>query len=100
MKKISLVLGVAFLSGCTMGINQSVATINNRPYLVEKKTYTLPIPIYQWSGKTEITPLQITEENKNVAKQMLQNAKDKCFGKNNILDYRECLTKYFNEDNN
>ena len=84
-----------------MGINQSIATINNRPYLVEKKTYTLPIPIYQWSEeKPKITPLQLTEENKTVARQMLSDANTKCFDKKSYILYKECISKYFNENKN
>lgn len=99
MKKISLIVGTLILSGCTMGINQSVATINNRPYLVEKKTYTLPIPIYQWSGDIEITPLQITNENNIAFKQIYEKASKYCwFSTKDKTSYDECLTKYFNEN--
>ena len=100
MKKFSLILGTLILSGCTMGINQSVATINNKPYLVEKKTYTLPIPLYQWSSKVELTPLEISDENKLISKLIFEQAKEFCFSQTNVLEYKECLTKYFNENKN
>lgn len=96
MRNISLILGTLFLSGCAMGINQSVATINNKPYLVEKKTYVFPIPFYQWSTKAAFTPLEITDENKLILKQTLDNAKHQCSKINTVFEYKECLTKYFN----
>ena len=100
MQKIIILAGAVILSGCSMGINQSVATINNRPYLVEKKTYTLPIPIYQWSGKARMTPLQIANEGKILAREIYTKELDKCPIVEGAIAYKSCLKKHLNENNN
>lgn len=79
MKKISLILGIVILSGCAMGINQSVAVINSKPYLVEKKTYVSPIlPIAQWSDELQITPLEILTEEEQSSKETLRQIVAQC----------------------
>lgn len=87
MKKISLIIAVAILSGCAMGINQSVAVIDGKSYLVEKKTYAMPIlPFIQWSDEEpQTTPLEIDQSSK----------KNVAYFMNNIINI--CKHKYSRE---
>ena len=80
MKKFSLIIATIILSGCAMGINQSVAVIEGKPYLVEKKTYVMPIlPFIQWSDdEPQTTPLEIKQEDKKNAAYIMDSIVNIC----------------------
>ena len=62
MKKIFLLFsGLIVLSGCAMGINHNVATINGTPYLIETKNYGFLVT--QWSKESKLLPLEDPDLN-------------------------------------
>ena len=60
-KTILLSLGFFLLSGCAMGINHNVATINGTPYLIETKNYGFLVT--QWSKESNLLPLEDPDLN-------------------------------------
>ena len=57
MKKVLLLFFTAvILSGCAMGINHNIATINGTPYLIETKNYGFLVT--QWSEESSLLPLE------------------------------------------
>ena len=46
---------ICLLSGCAMGINHNVVSFNDKPYLVETKTYAFLMA--EWSTPSTVTPL-------------------------------------------
>lgn len=64
MKRVFLfLLFVSVLAGCAAGINHNVVTLNDKPYLVETKTYAFLIA--EWSAPSTLTalhePLEISQ---------------------------------------
>lgn len=56
MKKLFICVSAAILSGCAMGINHNVATVNGKTYLIESKQRNL-LYITQWTYKSNISVL-------------------------------------------
>ncbi len=79
MKKLISIFAVCLCAGCAMGINQSVATINGKQYLVEKETFCLPIlPVAQWSGDPKFTDLSKLNPDNSIAKNILKEVTQSC----------------------
>ena len=100
---ISIAILAALCAGCTMGINQSVATIKDKTYLVEKKTYVLPIiPIYQWSSAPMFTDLEDMNISEKLGKEFLNKILSKCYAshKNGRSDeiYNCVLEKIYSQE--
>ena len=81
MKKYSFILLALLVGGCAMGINQSVATINGKQYLVEKKTYAAPFYLgIQWADDPEYTELAGDGVQKSSAKNYVKSLYNACYG--------------------
>ena len=63
MKNIIIFSMLFLLAGCAAGINHNVVTLNDKPYLVETKTYAFLIA--EWSSPSTLTalhePLEISQ---------------------------------------
>ena len=67
MKNLFLLSAVFLLTGCAMGINHNVVTFDDKPYLVENKTYEF-LRLIQWSTPSTITPLKKPIEFQNTTR--------------------------------
>ena len=56
MKNIIIFSMLFLLGGCAAGINHNVVTLNDKPYLVETKTYAFLIE--EWSKPSTLIPLE------------------------------------------
>ena len=56
MKNIIIFSMLFLLGGCAAGINHNVVTLNDKPYLVETKTYAFLIA--EWSKPSTLIPLE------------------------------------------
>ena len=56
MKNIVIFSMLFLLGGCAAGINHNVVTLNDKPYLVETKTYAFLIE--EWSKPSTLIPLE------------------------------------------
>lgn len=75
MKKYSFILFAFLVGGCAMGINQSVATINGKTYLVEKNTYSAPFYLpYEWSSDPRFTEI----DGNKVLQAELKKLREEC----------------------
>ena len=89
MKKLILFIPF-FFCGCSMGINQSAIIINDKPYLVEKPTYTA-FGLAQWSGNLKVTDLSyIDKQNTNHA---LQECNKQLGANSTSAQMYQCITK-------
>lgn len=88
MKKLILFIPF-FFCGCSMGINQSAIIINDKPYLVERPTYTA-FGLAQWSGDIRYTELsQLDKQNKN---QALMKCNEKLGANSTSYKMYQCIT--------
>lgn len=105
MKKASIFL-VFLLGGCAFGINHNTAYIDGKPYLIETQTYTLPLPIYQWSAESTLIELKtpgkgnstILPKASEETKLILQDIYNRCEIENQRSSYKvkSCIKNAIN----
>lgn len=84
MKNLLFLPVICLLSGCAAGINHNVVSFNDKPYLVETKTYAFLMA--EWSTPSTVIPLgeplppqpQQTLDIASAASEQVKAVIDKC----------------------
>lgn len=65
MKTTSILLTAVLLSGCAMGINHNVVTVDGKQYIAETPTRNL-LMLGQWGEKTTYKEISLSDDNEEV----------------------------------
>ncbi len=101
MKKLIYIFCAFILSGCAVGINHNVATVDGTNYLIESRTRNL-FYITQWSEKPKITALQEDELIKKSTVTYFNSVLSECKKQNeernpSFKKIHNCIVKKFKE---